>query len=390
MQTNYEAGVSAETISFWDKLLATCDNPLGLDEDLLEKSKEVCPHREYEKATYRGRYLVPRSVLRYNEEEQPRDKNNDSEHVNNLLNDFEVNRYNVNCQPPICCFDEENRHGTHLRGQSGFNRDEVFSRMGQEMVIVDIYDYESKMWEVVARNQSNHHSNPALTQTKNDYIKEVCNAVDAGTIEGTSDAIDQFVDLIARDKTSKIRRQIKDTCYNNCQTYPNFRTYSASGSVKSKNTLRGFVRDYGLAPAGVEGRSDEELIQQGYILYCAGQGDNKATWMRSIAHGTRLDLPVWILGYAPTRKPDLQDFRENWVEEFNELKELCINFSEAITDSDGTDINEDSFPVKFAGFLPQYVKPNPKDGGKPTENTLVDVDGEPVRFDPDGDCLTLR
>ena len=262
--------------------------------------------------------------------------------------------------------------------------------MGQEMVIVDIYDYESKMWEVVARNQSNHHSNPALTQTKNDYIKEVCNAVDAGTIEGTSDAIDQFVDLIARDKTSKIRRQIKDTCYNNCQTYPNFRTYSASGSVKSKNTLRGFVRDYGLAPAGVEGRSDEELIQQGYILYCAGQGDNKATWMRSIAHGTRLDLPVWILGYAPTRKPDLQDFRENWVEEFNELKELCINFSEAITDSDGTDINEDSFPVKFAGFLPQYVKPNPKDGGKPTENTLVDIDGHPVRFDPDGDCLTLR
>ena len=390
MQTNYNAGVPAATESFWDKLLATCANPLGLDQDLLEKSKEACPHKEYENATYRGRFLVPRSVLRYNEEEQPRDKNNDSEHVNNLLNDFEVNRYNVHCQPPICCFDEENRHGTHLRGQSGFNRDEVFSRMGQEMVIVDIYDYESKMWEVVARNQSNHHSNPALTQSKNDYIKEVCNAVDAGTIEGTSDAIDIFVDLIARDKTSKIRRQIKDTCYNNCQTYPNFRTYSASGSVKSKNTLRGFVRDYGLAPAGVEGRSDEELIQQGYILYCAGQGDNKATWMRAIAHGTRLDLPVWILGYAPTRKPDLQDFRENWVEEFNELKELCINFSEAITDSDGTDINEDSFPVKFAGFLPQYVKPNPKDGGKPTENTLVDVEGEPVRFDPDGDCLTLR
>ena len=390
MQTNYNAGVPAATISFWDKLLATCANPLGLDEDLLEKSKEVCPPRVYENATYRGRFLVPRSVLRYNEEEQPRDKNNDAVHVNNLLNDFEVNRYNVHCQPPICCFDEENRHETHLRGQSGFNRDEVFKRMGQEMVIVDIYDYESKMWEVVARNQSNHHSNPALTQSKNDYIKEVCNAVDAGTIEGTSDSIDIFVDLIAKDKTSKIRRQIKDTCYNNCKTYPNFRTYSSSGSVKSKNTLRGFVKDYGLAPAGVEGRSDNELIQQGYILYCAGQGDNKATWMRAIAHGTRLGLPVWIFGYAPTRKPDLKEFRESWVEEFNELKELCITFSEAITDSDGTDINEDSFPVKFAGFLPQYVKPNPKDGGKPTENTLVDVEGEPVRFDPDGDCLTLR
>ena len=383
--------VSVPTTLFWDKLLATCANPLGLDENLLEKSKEACKPREYENATYMGRHLVPRSVLRYNEEDQPRDKNNDLDHVNNLLNDFEVNKYNINCQPPICCFDEENRHGTHLRGQSGFNRDEVFSRMGQEMIIVDIYDYESKMWEVVARNQSNHHSNPALTQTKNDYIKEVCNAVDAGTIEGTSDAIDQFVDLIAKDKTSKIRRQIKDTCYNNCKTYPNFRTYSASGSVKSKNTLKGFVSNYGLSPAGIEGRSDEELINQGYILYCAGNGGNKATWMRAIVHGTRLGLPVMILGYAPTRQSDIKQFRADYVEEFNETKSYLIEFANNIVnDGDTNEINEDNFCVKLAGFLPQYVKPNPKDGGKPTENTLVDIEGESVRFDPDGDCLTLR
>ena len=259
------------------------------------------------------------------------------------------------------------------------------------MIIVDIYDYESRLWEVVARNQSNHHANPSLVQTKNDYIKEVCNAVDSEIIEATADAVNSFVDLIAKDKTDKIRKQIKVACYNNCQVYPNFRTYSSSGSVKSKNSLRGFLRSYGLPAAGIEGRSDEELEEQGYIVYCAGNGGNKATWMRGIVHGIQLGIPVWIIGYAPVRKEDLKEFRESWIEEFEELKETTIQFAATIlSDCDSSDFEEDNFPVKVAGFLPQYVKPNPKDGGTPTEKGLVDINGTPIVFDPDGDCLTTR
>ena len=70
------------------------------------------------------------------------------------------------------------------------------------MLILDLYDYESRFWEVVARNQSNHHKRPFLSQTKQDYIKEVCNAVDEGLVEPNSDSIDKLVDLIAKDKTS--------------------------------------------------------------------------------------------------------------------------------------------------------------------------------------------
>jgi len=284
----------------------------------------------------------------------------------------------------------QNNSDTHLKGQSGFNRGEVYDRIGQECIIVDIYDYESRFWEVIARNQSNHHSNPSLVQSKNDYIKEVCNAVDEGLIEPTGDAIDEFVDLIAADKNSQTRRNIKDTCYNNCQVFPNFRTYSSSGTIKSKNTLKGFVRNYGLAAAGIEGRTEEELIEQGYILYCAGNGGNKATWMRAIVHGTRLNLPVWILGYAPVRKDDLKQFRLDYIQEFNEIKSYAIQFSNnVVNDGEESSVNEEGFCVKLAGFLPQYVKPNPKDKGRPTENGLVDVYGTKVVFDPDGDCLTL-
>ena len=62
----------------WAKLISTCNNPLGLTEEMLQESLKVCPPREYGGAKHIERCLVPRTVLRYNEEEQPRDKNNDS------------------------------------------------------------------------------------------------------------------------------------------------------------------------------------------------------------------------------------------------------------------------------------------------------------------------
>ena len=383
--------VPVDTEGFWAKSSIKCANPLGMTQDMVEASKTTCPHIEYKNAEYIGRYLIPRNFLRYNDEEQPRDKNNDIDHVNKLRNDFEVNGYNIDCPPPICCFDYESNSPYELKGQSGFNRSEAYNGIDQEMIIVDIYEYDSKMWEVVARNQSNHHSNPALVQTKNDYIKEVCNAVDAGIIEGTSGSIDSFVDEIASDKNQKTRRSIKDACYNNCQVFPNFRTFNSSGTIKNKNSLKGFLHNYGLDPAGIDGRTEEQLKEQGYIVYCAGNGGNKATWMRGIVHGIKLDIPVWVIGYAPTRKADLKEFRESWIEEFNELKETTIQFAGIIlNDCDSSDFAEDYFPVKVAGFLPQYVKPNPKDGGAPTEKGLVDSNGIPVKFDPDGDCLTTR
>jgi len=383
--------VPVDTEGFWAKSSIKCVNPLGMTQDMVEASKTTCPHIEYKNAEYIGRYLIPRNFLRYNDEEQPRDKNNDTDHVNKLKNDFEVNGYNIDCPPPICCFDYESNSPYELKGQSGFNRSEAYNGIDQEMIIVDIYEYETKMWEVVARNQSNHHSNPALVQTKNDYIKEVCNAVDAGIIESTSESIDSFVDEIASDKNQPTRRAIKDACYNNCQVFPNFRTFNSSGTIKNKNSLKGFLHNYGLPPAGIDGRTEEQLKEQGYIVYCAGNGGNKATWMRGIVHGIKLNIPVWVIGYAPTRKADLIEFRESWIEEFNELKETTIQFAGIIlNDCDSSDFAEDYFPVKVAGFLPQYVKPNPKDGGAPTEKGLVDSNGTPIKFDPDGDCLATK
>ena len=309
--------------------------------------------------------------------------------MNDLVNSYEVQGYLLSAHPPIASFDEQSIDPNQLRGQSGFNRKESREKFGQEIAIYDVYEWESRYHEVIARNQANHHQNPQLSQTKHDYLKEVCNAVAADVIPAEADAISEFVDEIASDKTSKIRNWIKKTALNNCQVYPNFRTYNSTGT--GKDTLKGFLVSQKYPRQGIEGRDDKALQEQGCITYCAGNGDNMQAWARGVEHGTNKDLTVWIFGYAPNRVPDLEEFRKEWIEDFNTMKQTYITFASNIAEDGGSIVvDEDIFPVKFAGFLPQYVKPDPKLHGKPTENTLVDQYGNPVKFDPDGDCLASK
>ena len=379
--------VPVSTEMAWAKISKTCANPLGLTDKTVQDSLKARPPVEFEGGTWLGRYLIPDTFVRYNPEDQPRDKSNDLDHVNNLTNSYEVHGYLLDAHPPIASMDTESVDPNHLRGQSGFNRREARGKFGQEIAIYDVYQWESPYWELVARSTSNHHRHPYLTQTKNDYLKVVVNAVAAEAIPADSKSIDNFVDKIATDKTSSVRRWIKKNAYNNCSVYPNFRTYSSTG--KGKNTLTGFMESQGYPKQGIEGRGDEDIQKQGCITYCSGEGDNLRAWARGIQYSTSKDVTVWVFGYAPNRVPDLKKFRENWIKDFKEMKQTFIDFAKNIA-GDGETIpglDGEDFPVKFAGFLPQYVKPSAEDQGKPTENTLVDVDGNKVKFDPDGDCL---
>lgn len=154
--------VSVEVETNWIKILKTCNNPLGLTEELMRQSLKTMPPILFEGAKYLGRYFIPRQFVRYDETEQPRDKNNDVDHVNNLVNNYETIGYRLDSQPPICCFDANDVSNDKLKAQSGFNRNDALDRIGQDCYFFDVYQFESKYWEIVARNQSNHHSNPQL------------------------------------------------------------------------------------------------------------------------------------------------------------------------------------------------------------------------------------
>lgn len=380
------SNVSTEVLSMWAKVLLTCNNPLGLTEEILQDSLEAAPPKEFPGAEFLGRYIIPRQFVRYDESEQPRDKNNETEHVRNLANNFETIGYRLDAQPPIACFDAANASQYNLKAQAGFNRGAALDILGQECYIFDIYAYDSEYAEVVARNVSNHHCNPQLDQKTTDVVKEVVNAKERGLIENTEAAISWFIDIIAADKTPQQRGKILKASLSQCETFANFRTYNSTGH--GKNTLNGFISAQGLPKQGIDGRSASDIKKQGFIVYCSGSGNNKSVWARAISNSIKYGVPVWVVGYSQNRVEDLEEFRDKFIAEWNDQKEIWVKFAMSIFDDCG-EFDESRIQVKLAGFKAQYIKPDPKDQGRPSEQNIVDMYGETITFNPQGDCLTL-
>ena len=63
--------VSAKVLMDWAKGLATCANPLGLTEEILQQSLKDCAPHEYEGGEFLGRYIIPRNFVRYDATMQP-------------------------------------------------------------------------------------------------------------------------------------------------------------------------------------------------------------------------------------------------------------------------------------------------------------------------------
>jgi len=388
---NTRYSVPLQTVAEWDRIRNGQFNPLNLDESVLEKSLELAPPVEFTGGHHLGRHLVPFSQVSFDEEKQSRDKSTDTNHVDSIVNRYELMSYALDAQPMMGTLQSGNN--LLVDGFAGYHRNGACEIFGQTFYIVDIYEFDTPLDRRIARNRSNHHKDVALTQTINDYVKEIVNAAEAGEILKTETAVSDLAWALAEgDKTKK---QIELSIIPKAirllgSVYADFRTYSSmTGKKAGKYTLQKFMENRGYAAQGVQHRTDEQLIAQGCITYCAAEGDNKATWARAIAHGQKLGIPVWVFGYASTRKSDLKDFRDEWIKEFKEMKSTFVDFAFGITDaSQGEGIDESSFWCKFAGFLPQHVRPDATKGGRATEVGLVDEDGNSIVFDPEGNCLS--
>lgn len=404
----------------WHKDLKGSHNSLKLNSDVLEKSLDpreggvLPPHlgnEEWKKfigknATYLGRFQVPNQYVSYDGTKvQPRVKILDHDHRLDLKVSFNSQGYKLNAPCPIATTTQDLNRFT-VRGLSGFHRYSVFTdkdkgnnAVYQGSYFYDIYEFKTPLHEVIARNITNHHNDPKKSQTKADLKKEVINAIEAKIIENNPQAIDEFVNVIASDKPAYWRNDIAKAGYEAAKVTPSFRSYSTKGD--NKFTLAYAIEnEHNLVKMGVDNRSDEELLAQGYILFAAHRGDAVGAWSKGIYRAGQLGLPIWILGYAANLENDLEEFRSDWIEEFVDYKEKVIAFSYNLFHNDDKEISdiikeldEDKFQIRLAGFMPQHSQVDPKSGGAPTERGIVDVFGNTIDFNPIGedmsDCLTL-
>ena len=407
----------------WEKDIKGSDNALELDADVLYKSLDprqggvLPPHlgnEEWQKfigdnATFVGRFQIPNKYVSYDTKKvQPRAKELDHDHRLDLKISYNTQGYKLDASCPIVTTTSDLNRFT-VRGLSGFHRYSVFTdndkghnAVYQGSYFYDVYEFKTPLHEVIARNITNHHNDPKKSQTKADLKKEVVNAIDAKIIENNPQAIDEFVEMIASDKPAWWRNDIAKTGYEAAKVTPQFRSYSTKGD--NKHTLAYAVKnELGLVRMGVENRSDAELLAQGYILFCAHQGDAVGAWAKGIFRAAQLNLPIWIIGYAPNLPSDgLEAFRSDWIEDFVNYKEQVITFAYNLyhdDDKETVDIIKDEevftdrFQIRLAGFMPQHSKVDPKSGGAPTEKGIVDVYGKTIEFNPVGenmsDCLAL-
>lgn len=410
----------------WEKDLKGSDNVLELDANVLDRSLDprqggvLPPHlgnEEWQKfigdnATYLGRFQIPNQYVSYDTTKvQPRAKELDHDHRLDLKISYNTQGYKLDASCPIVTTTSDLNRFT-VRGLSGFHRYSVFTdndkghnAIYQGSYFYDVYEFETPLQEVIARNITNHHNDPKKSQTKADLKKEVVNAIKANIIENAPQAIDEFVEMIASDKPAWWRNDIAKAGYEAAKVTPQFRSYSTKGD--NKHTLAYAVKnELGLVKMGVENRSDADLKAQGYILFCAHQGDAVGAWAKGIFRAAQLKLPVWIIGYAPNLpEKGLEQFRSKWIEDFVKYKEQVITFAyrlfhdddketlDIIRDDKDNELFGDKFRIRFAGFMPQYSEVDPKAGGAPTERGIVDVYGKTIKFNPVGenmnDCLAL-
>lgn len=369
---------------YYDKMIASLSNPLGLTSELVEQLPEP---REYDGANFVARVVAPRSCVNYVQSKQPRDKQNDISHLNDLRNDFEVYGIRTDKHPPIVKFAKDTTNPYLLEGVAGWHRDIVLDDMGQEYYVYDIYEFDSPWYERVTRSSTNWSIGPSKTQNRNDYLKEICNAVEAGEIAADADSITSAVDQIAADRSDGVRRWIKREALAKTQVIANFRTFNPEG--KSQNSIYAFCTQNNIPVAGTNGRETKEIKKQGCITYFATNANNMATWGRGFAFSQKYEVPILYFGYLSERKSDLHKQRLALLEEFIEVKEMFVKGSFAVAGIENSG-EPHYFPIRFAGFLPQNIKPDSVSGGLDTEHTIVDVYGNPLKFSPNMLCLTER
>lgn len=373
-----------QTLAQWDKGLSQCANPLGLTDEMIESMPQA---REFEDSTYLGRFKIPLAYVRYERDQQPRKKLNDVDHIRDLMVSFEEYGVDTGCLPPIVELSNDSTNTFLVNGISGYHRDYVFKENEQEMYVFDVYVFHSPWARRLAKNLSNQHLRPAKKQNRNDYLKEISAAIENNEIDRTEDAIAEAVKAICVGAGSKTRRWVKREALTKLADVSNFRVYNPEG--KSPSSIYTFCQQQGIPVAGILGRTEEQIEEQGCITYFATNANNFSTWGRGFANSQEYDVPVILFSYLPNVVDDIREARQELLDEFIRVKDLYVSACFRVSDSQQTG-EPHYFPIKFGGFLPQYIKSASSSGGLPTEMTIVDVDGNELEFTPDMPCLTER
>jgi len=346
----------------------------------IELSKKLCPPKDPTDRFGRkiGRFIkrivIKRDLVSYDKDANPRVHNVKPENVIKIRDSFEVNGFILTEYPPGIEVDanDPNRY----IGLSGFNRNEAAGALGWDVMIYDVYEFDSPKARRIYRSASNQHKTPHTDMTKSDILKEVNLAISNKEIENNEASIRELVEELAADKTKTVR----DTIFNNVTkmngSSDNIRLYHDSGN--GENSLSKLAEELNLPFKG-----DKRYRQTNKLGYLISSATRKTTLydakkLSKEYNWQNVEFRAHIEEAKET--PAIYKQREDWEEKYKTFLRTDAEFVQEVMKRCGFKCNIDTilskYPFEFKGFAPQVITPDPTKGGKPIEETIVDSSGK--------------
>jgi len=327
-------------------------------------------YSKYEGVRFVKRIIVNRDTVRKDMSLQARNNIYDDENIANIRNSKREHGELYNEPVKVVCASETQLDWDLL---SGYNRDAAENDLEQEGLeqykqgIYDVVEFDTPLDKEAFVYEVNHIKAPRRGNADGDLIKGISKVVKLGYINNKDDnAIKAYIARIAADKTQTYRNKLfKDYRKHNGK----FEHMRPLDNTLAKN----LAKELGIPYSG-DGNKDVDIL--GYIK---NKGGGKNIFYDAVVLNLKFDAPVYVYGWIDNPTPStLKGQRAAWKNQFDKDEELYYNF---LAQKSGEDIaklrEKNSYFIRFGGFLPQDITPDPNKGGLPREEGIVDENGKP-------------
>lgn len=236
-------------------------------------------------------------------------------------------------------------------GLAGHNRDESQDLLFWETTIVDVVSFDSPLDQRIFSCRTNWQKTPSAGMTEGDFIKTVHDSIENGEISTSKADVTALVDAIIEPHRKSVKTAV---------------IKKVMANLSFKATLH---RPLDATLAKKLAKDLDIETGSKVLAYVKPNGESKTTFYDGMKSYFQSDCPVTLYGYIEQPQPSiLNNQRRAWMSQFEELRVFWSSIVEMAT---GNAPDPSKFPFVFGGFLPQNETPDPKKGGKPTEEKLI-------------------
>jgi len=331
----------------------------------IEKSLKHSPPKYPVGVIFKKRIRVKRDLCTWPKTQEFRVHGKDLDNVSELEESYIANGFLYDEPVQVVEVDPENKD--RLKGIAGYHRDGAQSRLAWDYIIYDVVEFATPRIRVQFGYTSNHHR-PAQSTTKYDIIKGITRAIDSEALPDDEKSIKSFIDIIANDRSQKAKDGIYKTYRKNNCAFENLESFGGKAANEKGDDLN-------IPHEGT--KNFERTGEYGYIKEPGGfktvMHDGLKLWLAD-------DMDISITGYITNPDPaTLYKRRKHDKEDVNKLNSFLYQIAAKLTGMPLHEIeSKGKAPFKYRGFLPQVISADPKQGGLPVENKIVDWDGKVI------------